>query len=499
MTIEDLIRGAQERLNAAIAERATHTTRLTEMRSRMESGDATVTEDAVRGVIAERTGVDARIDQLRARVADLETEKRQDDAINALQREVHPAAVRPAYDQVARIGAEPVTYSMRSARQDGVSFFQDAYRAQYRSDWQARERIDRHQRETAAEAARLQERATTTSSFAGLVVPQYIVEEAAIALRNGRPLANLIRHDQIPAAGDTFQVPRGTTGASTAIQNGQNTQLSITDEVWANVTVPVCTIGGQQQVSRQSLERGFPGLDQLVYADLVGAYAANVDTQVIQGTGAAGQVLGLQNTAGISAATLFGAAPTAANFSSKVAGQIAAIAGAGTAIQPRVVAMHPRRWGWLQSLADTTGRPLAIANPLQAFNALGMVTMPGAYGGDGSAATGTGGPANLVGVLANGLPVVTDANIPITVGTNSEDLVFVLDTRAHILWEDGDGMPRQLTFEQAPVTSVVGTSLTTTLAVYGYVAFTAGRYPGATGKVGGLDSTATFGLVAPSF
>jgi hypothetical protein len=35
---------------------------------------------------------------------------------------------------------------------------------------------------------------------------------------------------------------------------------------------------------------------------------------------------------------------------------------------------------------------------------------------------------------------------------------------------------------------------------YGYYAFTAGRVPGAIGKVGGLDTGgATFGLVAPTF
>jgi hypothetical protein len=90
--------------------------------------------------------------------------------------------------------------------------------------------------------------------------------------------------------------------------------------------------------------------------------------------------------------------------------------------------------------------------------------------------------------------VVTDLNIPTNVGTNVEDLIVAVDTTEQHLWEDGDGLPRQLSFEQT-----LGNQLTTTLVAYSYIAFTAGRYPAAASKVGGLDSTATFGLVAPSF
>ena len=63
-----------------------------------------------------------------------------------------------------------------------------------------------------------------------------------------------------------------------------------------------------------------------------------------------------------------------------------------------------------------------------------------------------------------------------------------------LLWEDGDGMPRELRFEQT-----LGNQLTTKLVVYGYAAFTAGRYPTAVGVVGGNAGTAGFGLVAPTF
>jgi hypothetical protein len=93
-----------------------------------------------------------------------------------------------------------------------------------------------------------------------------------------------------------------------------------------------------------------------------------------------------------------------------------------------------------------------------------------------------------------GLPVVTDANIPTNVGTNLEDVILVVDADAILLWEDGDGMPRQLRFEQT-----LGQNLTIKLVAYGYTAFTAGRYPQGVARVGGADATAGQGLVAPTF
>jgi hypothetical protein len=280
-------------------------------------------------------------------------------------------------------------------------------------------------------------------------------------------------------------IQRGTTGASAAVQTAENTAVSNTDEVWADLTIPVRTISGQQDVSRQSLERGY-AIDELIYMDLAKAYSAALDTQIINGTGASGQVLGILNTAGIGAATAFGAAPTATNFSLKVAGANASVYSGGMGLGPELLVMHPRRWGWLSGLVDTTGRPIVTANTLGNFNALAT----GSVGGEEFSNNAT----PFVGVHSSGLPVLLDLNIPTNVGTNNEDVILSVDADELHLWEDGDGLPRQLSFEQT-----TGGSLTTKLVVYSYVAFTAGRYPGAVAKIGGLDSTATFGLVAPTF
>ena len=395
-------------------------------------------------------------------------------------------------ERAAVVTREERTYTTAKGVKGEASFFSDMYRANS-GDIDARSRLERHQREARVEGE-LESRAVASGGFAGLVVPQYLVDQAALALRNGRPIANVCTRLPLPDQGMSLILPRATTGASTAIQASENSAVSNTDEVWTNVTLPVATISGSQIVSRQSLERGIPGLDELIYLDLAGAYAANLDTQVIAGSGTAGQMLGIAATSGINAATAFGAAPTASTFYSKLAGQIAAVAGAGTAVSPKVIAVHPRRWGWLTTLVDTAGRPLVVPAVDGAFNALGVNALPGAYSGDGAGMKNpTDLGARVVGYL-HGLPVITDANIPTNIGVPSEDYVLILDTAQPLLFENGDGAPKFMQFDATNVTT-----LGVTIVGYNYAAFTAGRYPSAIGKVGGVDTVAAQGLVAPSF
>ena len=437
--------------------------------------------DAKRALDTDITARSARVDSLRA-------EDAADKAAAALGEQRKPAVDKPAYDKVARVGQEPRTYTVESAK-DGVSFFTDAWLARKGSGEHAG-RIERHGREVLVERE-LSQRALATGGIAGLAVPQYLVDMAALVLRAGRPFANVCNHHELPDQGMTLIIPRGTTGATAAEQATENSAVSNTDEVYANLNVPVVTVAAQQDVSRQTLERG-TGMDGLIYADLARAHAARLDFLLINGTGASGQPFGLVNTAGIGAGTAFGAVPGAANLTLKVAGAVTGVASAGAGVMARLLLMHPRRWGFLTGLVDSSNRPIVIANQMGPFNASALINEPGKISADGSD-YGLKTPL-IIGTHSSGLPVVTDLNVPTTVGTNVEDLIFALDTAECHLWEDGDGMPRQLEFEQT-----TGGSLTTKLVVYSYIAFTAGRYPAAVYKVGGLDTVATQGLVAPSF
>jgi HK97 family phage major capsid protein len=411
----------------------------------------------------EITALDSKLTNLRAEAAD-------DEKATCAAAVSVPAAERVA---AAVVTKEERTYN--KGNMGSRSFFTDAWAAE-RGDMSARTRIERHSTEVVVEG---EQRAGSTGGFAGLVPPVYLVDEYALLARAGRPTANVVQHMALPADGMSIIIPRGTTGNSAAVQATENSAVSNTDEVWANLTVPVVTIAGQNDVSRQSLERGI-GIDQIVFNDLYGAYNVALDQQVLYGTGTGGQMLGILATAGVGTATVFAAAVTSATFYTKLTGALNQVE-TGRFLAPNVIIVHPRRWNWLLGQVDSQGRPLVVPNLNGPFNALGVTAEPQ-------------DPANTVpsGFIL-GVPVITDANIPTTVGTAAEDQVIVARKEDLYLWENGDGSPFQLRFEQT-----LGNQLTVKLVAYNYAAFTAGRYPAATALIGGT-SAAGFGLIAPTF
>lgn len=429
----------------------------------------------------------ADIDSARAKVEALKREQADDARLadSAAQRTL--GAVLPTRG-LEISNREERTYTAE-ASQRGTSFFVDSYRAQFRSDFAARDRLERHAREVVVEG---ESRAIGSGQIGGLLVPQYLVDLLVLPTRKGRVYANQVTNLGLPAEGMTLNIPRWASGATVTSQDGENTNVSNTDLVAdTDIIVPVRTIAGEQDVSRQTLERGTPGVDALIYADLVEAYHAQIGFQTINGTGANNQHLGVRNTAGIPSSTLFGAALSAALFYRKIAGAIASVASGERAaneapLEANLIAMHPRRWGWLTSLVDSDGRPLVNTEWNGPKNVIGMNLNPGKQ------SLGEGDGDRVVGQI-HGLPVVTDAQIPTTVGTNSEDIVIVSDATKTILWEEGDGAPREIQYDQA-----AASKLQVKLQVYGYSAFTAARRTNATAIVGGKDTGAGFGLVAPA-
>lgn len=495
MSAATLLAAVRAEMGDLLTKRAAATTALDAVRS-----DESSTPEAITTATQARDAFDGQIDALIVRETELAAEVLREDAMSELQNRVTPTGAPrgpPAANRTVPVGdgvivREARTYSQLTNQRDKQSWFQDAYRATVKFDDSARRRLERHAEEVRVDQPDQYERATTTGSFAGLVVPQYLTDMAAPLLRFGRPLANACNRHELPERGMALIIPRATTGTSTAIQATQNTAVSNTDMVVTDLTVPVVTIAGQQDVARQALERG-EQVDSFVYLDLARAHAANVDNQVINGSGSAGQMLGVVNTGGINAATAYGAAITPTLFNLKVAGQITAVTSAGAGIWAKCLVMHPRRWGWLLGQVDSTGRPIVTANNIANFNALANITEPGKISADTSSDGVVG--FNFVGIHSSGLPVLTDLNMPTAVGaaTGGEDLVFASDLAEYHLWEEANGLPKELKFEQT-----TGGSLTTKLVIYSYAAFTAGRYPAATGKIGGLDTT-TNGQVAPAF
>ena len=474
MDLEKLIVQVRANMTAKLDERAAVTKKIDAVREACMADEGRAPTEAesdqVRAAAAQRDALDVELGQFEARIAELEAEQASNEHARQLA-EKNPGAAR------AKVN-EPRTYSAEAAKA-GRSFFMDAFRAQNGYDPEVRGRLDRHMAEVRANGE-MSERAMSTGGVAGLVIPQYLIDQAALVARAGRPTANIVTRLPLPSEGMSLIIPRGTTGVSAASQATENSAVSMTDEVWTNLTVPVVTIAGQVQPSRQLLERGGANIDQLLYADLTAAYMTELGRQVVSGSGASNQMLGILNTAGVNQATAFTAAATVATFYSKVAGQVNAVE-MTRFMAPTAVIMHPQRWNWLLSQLDASSRPLVVPNTNGPFNAVGVYD------------SHVDVPSSVPVGFGWGLPIYTDANVPVNVGTGPEDVVIVTRKEDLLLWEDGDGMPRQLRFEQT-----YGNQLTTTLVAYGYAAFTAGRFPASVGKVGG-NSGAGFGLVAPTF
>jgi len=487
-----------EQIRAAIRDqlalRSTHEATVGDVQAAIGTG--TATEEQTTQLREARTSiaaVDTTIDGLSAELSAAEDGERREARAAQLRRELVPAgtdqrAERPAGG--ARVTGEERTYTREKSSRGQASFFVDQYRMTHQGDMTARARLERHAQEAVVEGHALSERAAGTGSFAGLVVPQYLINLAAPVLRTGRPVANAVQRLPLPEQGMTLVIPRGSTSATVASQAQENTPVANSDPEYNNLLVPVVTVAGDQDVSRQSLERGAPGIDEMVYLDLAASFHAEVDRQALNGSGVGNQMLGMLQTAGRLKASAYGKAITAGAYNRKVAGGIASMGG-NTRIQPNLVIAHPRRWGWLTSGEDSTGRPLVVPGVGGPMNVIALNSNPGSYGASGD---GTETESFTTQGSIQGLPLLTDGNVPTNVGDNGEDASVVIDRRNCLLWEEGDGQPRQLRFEQTG-----GNTLTVKLVVYGYAAFTSGRYPTAAAQIGGVDTEAGFGQVTPEF
>jgi HK97 family phage major capsid protein len=265
-------------------------------------------------------------------------------------------------------------------------------------------------------------------------------------------------------------VPRITTATTAGSQSAENAALNTQDAAETDLTVNVRTLGGYVPVSRQGIERAAYS-DQILFEDLIARYWAALDTQAINGSGGT-QLPGLLGTAGIATSTT--ATATVAAVWPKIADVIQQINGStgGLGYVADKIVMHPRRWGFFEAALDSQNRPVFGISGQPAFNVVGMGD-PHGYG--------------LVGRM-HGLDVYTDANVPTNLGTNTnEDRIIIFTSSIVHLWER-QGDPVTLSFEQQ-----AGTSLQVQLIAYGYVAFTAGRYPASCGVVSGA------GLVSPTF
>ena len=417
--------------------------------------DLTEDETAkVDSLVEESRTLDSKIEKLTAQAAaDAKASEARSTVANFAMPKVGGASVT----------REARTYSPENA---DVSFVKDAFTAKFSNDYAASERLARHSREE-----EIERRSVGTGNFAGLVIPQYLVDLAAPFARAGRPTADFATNKMaLPAAGMTLNISRMTTGTSTAIQAAENDSISNTNADDTLLTVNVRTIAGQQDISKQAIERG-TGIDQFIIQDLIRGWHTTLDNQILNGTGASGQILGINDTPGINTVTFTEASPTVAELYPKLADAYQKIQ---TSVfqNPTHWIMHPRRLAFLLAGVDGSQRPLVLPALNGPMNAVAT--------GAGLAAYGNSGYSMM------GLPIIADANIR-TDYDGDQDRIFCVNAGELHLWEQA-GSPFALNFD-----ATGAGSLTIKSVVYGYSAFTAGRYPGAVSAISGT------GLSAPTF
>ena len=222
-----------------------------------EERDLTPDEEVkINGLLAEARSLDESI------TTHAELEKRSAEAAELRASNGINEATSPA-----RVIREARTYTATSSN----SFVADAYASQFSNDFQAKDRLARHMNEE-----RVERRDVTSANFAGLIVPQFLTDLAAPFARAGRPFLDAARKHSLPADGLTISISKVTTGSSTAVQT-EGAAVSETNMDDTKLDISVVTVAGQQNVSRQAIERG-TNIDSLVMADLVSAYHTNLDS-----------------------------------------------------------------------------------------------------------------------------------------------------------------------------------------------------------------------------
>jgi hypothetical protein len=475
-TIDDLILSMQVEEDQAIKrrDRAIAEVKLILNRAK-EDGRANLT-DAEDGDVKSAFEIrDRAITELRGIQSKLDNAKKvkaaEEDAEVALaERSANPGVTKPAYDRVARVGAEERTYHAGNDRK-GAGFIRDVTQQFLYRNMESEQRLLRHMQEERVERSKYLQRAAGTGAFAGLTVPQYLTDMYAPAVAALRPFADLCNHHDLPPDGMTVNISRITTATSVALQASENSAVSETNIDDTLLTENVQTAAGQQTLSRQAIDRG-TGVEEIVMDDLFRRYATALDSTLLN-TATTG-------LAAVSASQTYTTPITAP-------GTYSQIIGAGSTVestllgwaQPDLVIMHPRRWYKLLSAVGPNWPMIYGTNPADPVQATGLNS-------------GLGYAKGIRGTLANGMGVCVDANVStaclataLTGGT--QDQIYVVPRQECHLWED----PNAPVFIRAEQPAAA--SLGVLLVLYGYFAYTFRRFTNATVNINGAA------LVPPVF
>jgi HK97 family phage major capsid protein len=295
------------------------------------------------------------------------------------------------------------------------------------------------------------------------VPPLWLIDEYIDLARFGRQTANLCRTSPLPTGTDSINLPKISTGTVTGVQAADGAPVASQDMEDTFVNAPVRTIAGMEDVALQLLDQSPIAFDEIVFADLMADYNMRLDLQVIDGSGAAGEHLGILRVTGLNAITYTDASPTLPEMYPSFA-QGASKIYKNRKLPATAAVVFPSIWYWATAQLDTTNRPL-IVPPQVGWNPAG--TQQDLASGEGPA-----------GMLSMGLPGYLDGNLPTTKGAGANETRTIIARFLDLyLWE-GDLRSRVLM-------EVLSGTLQVRFQVYAYSAFMPHRRPESISVVSG--------------
>ena len=356
--------------------------------------------------------------------------------------------------------------------QPGGGFLLDIARS-HLGDPMATDRLTRHMREEYVEKPWLEERSSDTTNFTGLVVPQYLTDQAAPAVSAARPLADVMAPRSLPDTGMTVNLARITTPTAAGIQTSQNTTVTTQDIDDTLLTLNVQTAAGYSQLSRQAVERGILTED-VTTTDLLKRVAAALDVQLI-GQASVGLAASATSQTYTNATVDTTAIPT--TWKALIQAQNTVETNLLAQASPSHFVMHPRRWNHFCAAVSSSWPVVAGTNvPPQSWAA----QLTNEYG------------PSVRAVLPNGMKITVDANVTTTglataLTGGTQDHIYCITAAESYLYEP----PQRTVMIRAE--QPAATSLAIVFVAYEYFAATFQRYTGQSVLINGT------GLATPSF
>lgn len=249
-----------------------------------------------------------------------------------------------------------------------------------------------------------------------------------------------------------------------------STVVSDTDLTDAATSSQVVTIAGHADVALQLIEqsgRNGASFDAVVWRDLLSSYDAQLEAQLLNGSGGIGpaaQLNGLMTASGTGAIAYTSGSPTASLLFLPL-GQAYGYVSDNRRIHPEAWLCRGGRWAWIETSEDTAGRPLGV--PMTAGSIVANPAQPDPIGG-------------LIGQ-----PVFGAEAIPTTLGTGgNQDAIIACRPSDMLLFE---GAPTVHVFDE-----VLSGALQGRVQLRCYVAAITGRYSSSIAVVTGT------GLVVPT-